>query len=344
MEMDKKKTEKYKFETEKSENRQVKTEKPEKYRFIKGLELSRRYYEEVGRPAIKKAVPEVTGRLAAGLVGQGSECFGFDDALSTDHDYGPAFCIWLTDEDYALYGERLQQCYDGLPGSFAGVSVRQISAQGQGRVGVFSISRFYKSLIGRSSVPERPQDWYLLSESGLATAVNGAVFEDGAGEFTKIREGLLAYYPKEVWQNKLAQSAALAAQAGQYNYGRLMRRGEWAGAAMAEKIFMEQAMQLAYLLNRKYAPFYKWMHRGMEAFETLKELPALFTQLALLPAQTNAWEPGQENIRYGLNLADAKVVCMETICGQLVQEFHRQGLSDVQDNYLEAHIQSFFRS
>ena len=72
---------------------------------MKGLELCRLYYEEVGAPALKAAFPELMGRAAAGLAGQGSDCLGFDDEYSRDHDFGPGFLVWLTDADF----EALQE-------------------------------------------------------------------------------------------------------------------------------------------------------------------------------------------------------------------------------------------
>ena len=79
---------------------------------MKGLELCRLYYEEVGAPALKAAFPELMGRAAAGLAGQGSDCLGFDDEYSRDHDFGPGFLVWLTDADFEEYGAALQAAYE----------------------------------------------------------------------------------------------------------------------------------------------------------------------------------------------------------------------------------------
>ena len=81
---------------------------------VKGLELSRKYYEAYGKEMLAQ-FPQLEGQYAAGLVGRGSECFGFDDEISRDHDYGPSFCIWLQKEVYEQYGEKLTEAYEKLP-------------------------------------------------------------------------------------------------------------------------------------------------------------------------------------------------------------------------------------
>ena len=54
---------------------------------MKGLELSREYYEKFGKPMLTENFPELLDKIAVGLCGSGSECFGFDDELSRDHDF-----------------------------------------------------------------------------------------------------------------------------------------------------------------------------------------------------------------------------------------------------------------
>lgn len=96
-----------------------KTESPEKGKSIskitgKALERCRVYYERYGKPMLAQ-FPELQGHYAAGLVGEGSECFGYDDSISADHDYFPRFFIWLDDEAYEKYGEVLREAYEKLP-------------------------------------------------------------------------------------------------------------------------------------------------------------------------------------------------------------------------------------
>ena len=56
---------------------------------IKGLELSKKYFEEIYLPVIKSEFPEVFEKMAAGLAGEGSGGCGSDDEISQDHDIGP---------------------------------------------------------------------------------------------------------------------------------------------------------------------------------------------------------------------------------------------------------------
>lgn len=306
---------------------------------MKGLELAKKYYETYGRPLIFEQFSDIADQAAAGLVGYGSECFGFDDAISVDHDYGPSFCIWLPRETYRQYGKEMQAAYDALPKEFMGFSERVEEEQGKGRVGVLCLEDFYLEILGRDSAPETAAAWFAVSEAALATATNGAVFEDPCGVFTGIREGLLAYYPREVWLKKLAESLAKAAQAGQYNYARAMKRGERVAAELALTEFVKEAMQIVYLLNKKYAPFYKWMHRGMKELAVCGEIGDMLSLLYQIPDPAAAWEgTAPTDYLYHLNTDDGRVLVIEAVCNVLVQTLNEMGLSDRQDNFLQNHV------
>lgn len=306
---------------------------------MKGLELSEKYYKAYGENMLNEQFPEIADQAAAGLVGYGSECLGFDDEISRDHDYGPSFCIWLPREIYEQYGREMQAAYDALPKGFMGFDGRVEEAQGKGRVGILCLEDFYLELLGRDSAPESAQEWFAIPESALCTAVNGKVFEDRLGRFTKIREALLAYYPEEVWRKKLAESLARAAQAGQYNYARAMKRGERIAAEISLTEFVKEAMQIVYLLNKKYAPFYKWMHRGLRELSLCGEVGDMLALLYQVPDPAGAWEgTGPADFLYQINTGDGRVVVIEAVCNVLVQTLNELGISRVQDNFLQSHV------
>ena len=63
------------------------------------IELCHRFYLEKGAPMIHEKFPDYEERIAVGVCGEGSDCLGYDDAVSQDHDYGIGFCMWLTAEE-----------------------------------------------------------------------------------------------------------------------------------------------------------------------------------------------------------------------------------------------------
>ena len=296
---------------------------------MNGLLLAREYYNAYGRPMLEQKFPQYTGRIAAGLAGEGSDCFGFDDEISRDHDWGPSFCLWLTDEDFEKIGGMLQEEYEKLPGSFLGFPKRMTTEYGAGRVGPMPASLFYWKFTGLRRAPQTLTEWRRVPESYFAVATNGEVFEDPLGEFSETRRQLLAFYPEDVRIKKIVARAAIMAQAGQYNYARCIRRGETVAAQLSLAEFMKAAFSMVYLLNKRYMPFYKWAHRGMRELPLLSGTYPLFSQLC-------EDHEGAERYRRREDL-------IEQISALVTEELKRQELTEGNEDFLQEHCPRIMR-
>ncbi len=286
---------------------------------MKGLELCENYFIKHGLPMISRKFASFKGRIAAGLVGDGSECYGFDDEISRDHDWGPSFCLWLTKDDFEQIGQQLQKEYDNLPDEFEGFS-RIVSEFGEGRVGVFEIGEFYKKFIGISRLPEKLNEWFPLPESYLAACTNGKVFYDPLGEFTYFRNKLLEFYPEDIRLKKMAARCMAIAQNGQYNYLRCAKRHEYVAAQYAESKFYSDVISLVFLINKRYMPYFKWMHRAV------RDLPILGENI-------------YQTIFKAVTTSDSvkKYRLMEDICETIIGELRRENLSDSRSESLLDH-------
>ena len=286
---------------------------------MKGLDEARKLYEDFGRELLHRRFPTFEARIAVGLAGRGSECFGFDDALSRDHDFEPGFCLWLTDADDLRIGEALAEAYRELPIRRAGARSRL----GEVNRGVRRIGFFYRRAIGSERAPKDWREWLNLPSWALAEATNGEVFRDDLGEFSAIRETLLHGMPEDVRRKKLAARLIAMAQSGQYNYGRCLRHGEEGAAMLALADFVRECCGAIYLLNRAHMPYYKWALRGMERLPLLGEKREAFS--FLLTAEND--EAGQE-LKRGV---------VEDVCAGVIRVLREQGLSAGAWDYLEPH-------
>lgn len=298
----------------------------EKARVIKGLDLCRRYYEAYGKPMIESEFKEYADRIAVGLAGEGSDAFGFDDEISQDHDWGPGFCMWVTADTYELIGAKLQKAYEELPSVFEGYE-RTISSRGRGRRGVMIIDVFYKRLLPVTEAGKLPEDidWRLVTDEALAAAVNGEVFRDDEGIFTKVREDLCSGYPEPIRLRKLAECCARFAQSGQYNYNRCLLRGDAFTAGLMLTDCVREAMKLKHYLAGKYPPHDKWLRYSTEMLPGGKQLTEILLEAVEMDRRKSAGAEVMERI--------------EKAAEFLAQELYAiHAISDT-DCYLDAHTE-----
>ena len=292
-----------------------------------GLELSKAYYKEYGAPMLREQFSELLPFLAVGLCGAGSECFGFDDDASRDHDFEPGFCIFLPGEDVVDRRSAflLERAYAKLPREFGGASRPLMQPVGGARRGVLRIGEFFAEKVGSPDGVLTVRQWLTLQGQALAEATNGEIWADHYGLITQIRENLRVY-PEDIRRKKLAGHLLLAAQAGQYNYRRCLAHGEEAAAQLAVFEFVKNAAAAVFLLNNKYIPYYKWSFRALRALPRLALSAELFEYLI---ATGN-----------GEDTAGEKYDVIEGLCADLIDELIEQNLTKANCSDLEKHAYS----
>ena len=294
---------------------------------MRGLELARAYYEQFGEPMLKARFPELLPHIAAGLFGSGSECFGYDDGVSRDHDFEPGFMVLLPGEDVVSRRDAflLERAYAGLPREFMGLRRGLVPPADGPRRGVLRAADFFTEKTGAPDGVLTVGQWLSAPEHALAEAVNGVVFFDGSGEVTAIR-ARLARYPEDIFKKKLAGRLMLMAQAGQYNYPRCLAHGEKAAAQLAVIDFARHCMAAVFLLNGVYQPYYKW------AFRAMRDLPRLSLLAGLMEYLLTTDNDG--------DMAAAKEDVIEGVIADVIAELREQGLTKADCDGLEKHAWS----
>lgn len=294
---------------------------------MRGLEIAKAFYHEYGEPMLWEKFPEILPFMAVGLLGRGSECLGFDDEVSRDHDFEPGFCVFLPGEE--IVDRRtaflLERAYAGLPKEFMGLRRAVISPVGGARHGVLRTAEFMTDLVGSSDGRLDLTGWMTVPDHALTEALSGEIFTDPYGEVTAIRERLRRQ-PVDVKRKKLAGHLLLMGQSGQYNYKRCLAHGETAAAQLAVTEFVKSTMSVVFLLNNTYQPYYKWSFRAMRA------LPRLSLEAELLEyLLTSDNEPETAKEKYDV---------IEGIASDVIDELMEQGLTQAICGDLEKHAYS----
>jgi len=255
---------------------------------LQGLELSRRFYAEAVRPILERRFPDFAH--AAALIGYGSDVLGYDDETSRDHEWGPR--VQLFAEDIGAADEIERVLAEELPPTFGGFSTHfgptdeagtaKITPLEDGRlvhrVQVVDLGEFLRGRIGcdpRDGLDMRR--WLIIPTQRLLEVTAGDVFSDPIGELRRVRE-LLAWYPRDAW---LYAMAGHWQQISEYEHfvGRTASRDDELGSRLLTASVVRELMRLAFLQERRYAPYAKWFGT---AYRELRrpEQPAVEAALA----------------------------------------------------------------
>ncbi|HEY1176656.1 MAG TPA: DUF4037 domain-containing protein [Phytomonospora sp.] len=217
---------------------------------MSGLALARRFHAAAVAPLLD-GIPH-----AAALLGAGSEVLGFDDEVSPDHDFGPRCQVFVAEGDLAAARAAL----DGLPAEFEGLPVRFSYHVGPEthQVEVTTAAAFFQANMAVDPAEGMSlADWLLTPTQRLASLVGGEVFADPDGSLAARRE-TLRWYPDDVWRYALAAAWLRIGQEEPF-VGRAGARGDELGSAVVAARLVRDLMRLAFLVERRWAPYSKWL-------------------------------------------------------------------------------------
>ncbi len=255
---------------------------------MSGRELSQRFYAEVVRPTIDPVLGDTP--YAAAMLGDGSDVLGYDDDVSPDHDFGPRVQLILAEQTDP---DPLQQALARLPTSYAGYpiffgSTSTSNGWSEGVPSICTPEGLFRSRLGFDPAAGIGlADWLTAPTQILATLTSGPIFHDPTG-LLSTRRAALRWYPDDVWRYVLA-AAWLRIDQEEPFVGRTGGSGDDLGSRVITARIVRDQMKLAFLVERRWAPYSKWLGR---AFTELK-LAVRMTPLLQTALTSDDWRDRQ---------------------------------------------------
>jgi len=248
---------------------------------MRWLDLNRKFYDEHAKPVLIQHFPREFARAACLVDGMGSDVLGTEDKLSYDHHIDPRLFILLSKADFARVGKKMQACVlKEFAARNPALNFYANTHFGHGIV-VETPEAHWQRWTNVPRPPKQPQEWLWMHEQDLIHVTNGEVYHDPKDLITSARKAT-QYFPRDVWKKKLADYCMQYTLAANFNLNRCLLRGDPIGAQILRGFGLRRAMELAFMLNRQYAPYDKWTWRIFKSLP--KVAPKLGPKLEAIAA------------------------------------------------------------
>ena len=311
---------------------------------MKGLEISKSYYNEYGKQMIKDQFAEYENKIAVGLIGAGSECFSYDDNISTDHDFDPGFIIFIDDSIDDDVKFKMERAYAKLEREYMGYTRQVLSPVGGNRRGIKRVSDFMMEKTGTKDGKLSIYDWFNIPEQSLAEVTNGEIWQDNGKIISNIRISL-STFPEDIKLKKLAGEILTMAQSGQYNYSRCVAHNEFVAAKLSLYEFVNATIHATFLLNEVYMPFYKWKFRALRdlSWPVKIKMKSELNYINGIEDDSYIIVPFEKKLENLLQVDDNSIMSdkvikdIELIAKIFIDRLNADNLSESSDTYLEKH-------
>ena len=226
------------------------------------IDISRRFFIEIVEPILAEQFPDELAAGAFGVFGHGSEALRMDDEYSSDHHWGLRIDALFPHEIYLARGAKRCATWSALVcrrrSKATRCDRRMWPASG---FAPESLQRFFaayhrhrscaRNLCRVAADPGR-RHHSRHQRRGLAR------FDTVS--FTQIRATLAGYYPEPVRLRRIAHWCRYYSGMGAYALKRAILRDNEYYANITFTRAIRLAVQLAFLLERRYFPYDKWTY------------------------------------------------------------------------------------
>jgi hypothetical protein len=270
------------------------------------IDESHDFWTEIVLPLLAAHYPAETARMAAGFYGYGSEVLRLDDEYSTDHHFGLRVNILLPQPLMDAKGAQIEDTLATLlPHHWRGRTLREGYTPTRG-VALASLDHHLLSTIGLDHPPQTLTEWLQIPEEDITHIIAGEVWHDPSARFSAIRATLEDYYPEPVRLRRLAHWSRYFSGMGVYALKRALLRNNTLYASTTFARALRWGVQMAFLLDRTYYPYDKWL---TEMFHRLPRMgPRLAHIVEKAPQLSTPWEEKLDLLHQMSDIIDAAMV------------------------------------
>ncbi|MBO0992025.1 DUF4037 domain-containing protein [Bacillus sp. SD088] len=216
--------------------------------FIQGRTLSSQFYREIIQPLLVNIPHDAV------LVGEGSDVLGFDQPISTDHDWGPRVTIFVS-KNNEIHSIR-NRILANLPEKFLGYSTS--IDEDTSNIQVITAKEWLQNNLGIKDIHALSyDDWLSFPQQHLLQFVGGISFADSLGDYKKAKQ-ILSWYPDDVWRWAMASQWYLI-WASERLIQRTLEAKDYLGSQLIVQKVVRYIIEMWFLQNKQYKPYDKWL-------------------------------------------------------------------------------------